>query len=418
MPSVLIVDDLVSIHELLGAVIQSMGFAISFATDGETALARYKAEHHDLVLTDIDMKPTGGITLLQKLKLYDPNVVVVIMTAYASTDSAVQALKLGAFDYLQKPFRVDDLMATLRRGLEVGKAHAARETSQTAPDAGMAGVEEQIIGKSAAMTKLILHVKKLIRGRTPVLLVGEKSTGKRLVAEVLHRTSGATAESFVRVDCSQGSEKSFREGLCGPNGAAGPWVTQARDGTLFLQNLHCLSEPGQRELAGVLRHSAHGFRLVCTTSEDLERFVGEKTFHDELFYRVASLPIHLPPLRARAGDIPLLAKHYAAHVANPFLDGRLIEFADDAIAVMTTYPWPGNLAELHQVVSKIAATTETRVITAQHLPLRLRDLGQWPALAEYLACYERQYVSLVLQACNGVKTTAARVLGVDANKLA
>src|ERR1044072_5784782 len=133
MPAVLIVDDLVSIHEMLEAVIQPTGFATSFATDGEKALVRYKADKYDLVLADIDMKPMDGITLLKQLKLYDPNAVVIIMPAYASTESAVQALKYGAFDYLQKPFRVDELIATLRRGLAVRKFQAERALGGLAP---------------------------------------------------------------------------------------------------------------------------------------------------------------------------------------------------------------------------------------------------------------------------------------------
>jgi DNA-binding NtrC family response regulator len=217
MPSVLIVDDLVSIHGMLEAVIQPTGFTSAFATDGEKALARYKAEKYDLVLADIDMKPMDGITLLKQLKQYDPTAVVIIMTAYSSTESAVQALKFGAFDYLQKPFRVDELIATLKRGLEFRKQQAERSA------AGVAGVkaadiEGRLIGKSAAAAKLVAQVKKLAVSRTPVLLVGEKGTGRSLVAEVIHAASGATDESLVRIDCALSSEAELREGLIGQHG--------------------------------------------------------------------------------------------------------------------------------------------------------------------------------------------------------
>jgi two-component system, NtrC family, response regulator HydG len=155
MPAVLIVDDLVSIHEMLEAVIQPTGFATSFATDGKKALVLYKADKYDLVLADIDMKPMDGITLLKQLKLYDPNAVVIIMTAYASTESAVQALKYGAFDYLQKPFRVDELIATMRRGLEFRKLQAERALTGLAPGVKTTDIEGRLIGKSARLTKLI-----------------------------------------------------------------------------------------------------------------------------------------------------------------------------------------------------------------------------------------------------------------------
>jgi two-component system, NtrC family, response regulator HydG len=417
MPSVLIVDDLVSIHEMLEAVIQPTGFATSFATDGEKALTRYKAEKYDLVLADIDMKPMDGITLLKHLKLYDPNCVVIIMTAYASTESAVQALKYGAFDYLQKPFRVDELIATLRRGLEFRKFQAERAASGPAPGAKSADIESRLIGRSPKLTRLITQVKKLATGRTPVLLVGENGTGKSAVAEILHGATGGDEATFIRIDCSLSSEGNFREGLLGQNGEGGAWVKQAKGGTLYLRHLQCLTAGVQKELVSVLRNTAHGFRLVGTTSEDLEKLVDEGKFHDELFYRVASLPVQLPAVRERAEDIPLLVKHYAQQATNPLFDTHQIEFTDDAMAVLTTYRWPGNLTELSQVISKIASTTEARVVTSQQLPLRLRELDGWPSLAEYLAGQERQYVDMVMHACRGDKEQAAKVLGVEAAKL-
>jgi len=412
MPSVLIVDDLVSIHEMLEAVIQPTGFATSFATDGEKALVRYKADKYDLVLADIDMKPMDGITLLKQLKLYDPSAVVIIMTAYASTESAVQALKHGAFDYLQKPFRVDELIATLRRGLEFRKFQAERAATGLAPGVKSSDIDSRLIGKSTRLTKLIAQVKKLATVRTPVLLLGENGTGKTAVAEILHAASGAPDAAFVRIDCSLSSDANLREGLIGQNGEGGSWVKQAKGGTLFLQHLQCLSESVQKELVSVLRNTAHGFRLVCTTTEDLEKLVDEGKFHDELFYRVASLPVVAPPLRERLDDIPLLVKHYAGQAANPLFDANLIEFTADALAVMTAYHWPGNLTELFQVVSKIAATTETRVITSQQLLLRLRELKHLATLEEYLLRQRRQYIDSVLHASHGDKAAAAKVLGI------
>jgi DNA-binding NtrC family response regulator len=280
MPSVLIVDDLVSIHEMLEAVIQPTGFTTSFATDGEKALIRYKADRLDLVLADIDMKPMDGITLLKQLKLYDPSAVVIIMTAYASTESAIQALKYGAFDYLQKPFRVDELISTLRRGLEFRKFQAERATVKLAPGAKADDIESRLIGKSARLGKLVAQVKKLATVRTPVLLVGENGTGKSAVAEILHAASGAPETAFVRIDCSLSSETNFREGLLGQNGEGGAWVKQAKGGSLFLQHLQCLSPVVQKELVSVLRNTAHGFRLLGTSTEDLEKLVDEGKFHD------------------------------------------------------------------------------------------------------------------------------------------
>jgi two-component system response regulator HydG len=417
MPSVLIVDDLISIHEMLEAVIQPTGFITAFATDGEKGLARYKAEKFDMVLADIDMKPMDGITLLKQLKAYDPNNVTIIMTAYASTESAVQALKFGAFDYLQKPFRVDELIATLRRGVEFREIQAQRASAHA--DAGLkpADIDGRMVGKSPQMRKLVQQVKKLAAVRTPVLLFGENGTGKATVADILHGVTGAEPSKLVRIDCSLSSEKSFHEGLLGENGEGGPWVRDAKGGTLFLQHLQCLAAPVQKELVSVLRNTAHGFRLVCTTTEDLEKMVDEGHFNDELFYRVASLPLHMPALRDRKEDIPELVKHFTLRATNPLIDTNLIEFTDDAIAVLSAYHWPGNLSEMSQVVSKIGSTAETRVVTSQQLPLRLRELKHWPSLEEYLSGQERQYMDRVIHACRGDKAAAAKVLGVDVSKL-
>jgi DNA-binding NtrC family response regulator len=417
MPSVLIVDDLISIHEMLDAVIQPTGFSTAFATDGEKALIRYKAEKFDMVLADIDMKPMDGITLLKQLKQYDPNSVTIIMTAYASTESAVQALKFGAFDYLQKPFRVDELIATLRRGIEFRDIQAQRSLMPAGKGIKMDDIDGRLIGKGPRMTKLIQQVKKLAAVRTAVLLVGENGTGKSSVAEILHAVTGAELNQFVRIDCSLSSEKAFHDGLLGENGEGGPWVRQAKGGTLFLQHIQCLTVAVQKELVSVLRNTAHGFRLVCTTTEDLEKMVDEGRFNDELFYRVASLPIQMPSLRDRKEDIPLLVKHFSMRGTNPLVDTNLIEFTDDAMAVLTAYHWPGNLTEMSQLVSKIASTTETRVMTSEQLPLRLRELKNWPTLAEFTAGQEKQYMDRVLHACHGDKAVAAKVLGVDLSRL-
>jgi two-component system response regulator HydG len=202
MPSVLIVDDLLSIHEMLEAVIQPTGFSTAFATDGEKAIVRYKADRYDLVLADIDMKPMDGITLLKQLKLYDPSAVIIIMTAYASTDSAVQALKYGAFDYLQKPFRVDELIATLKRGLEFKQFQAERANAEAGLPATYAiDVESRLIGQSPAIKKLVQQIKKLSSVRTPVLLAGEAGTGKKTVAELLHGAGKSGDAPFVEPGC-------------------------------------------------------------------------------------------------------------------------------------------------------------------------------------------------------------------------
>lgn len=417
MASILIVDDLLSIHEMLDAVIQPTGFATAFATDGEMALARYRSEPFDIVLADIDMKPVDGITLLKQLKAHDPNCAVIIMTAYASTESAILALKYGAFDYLQKPFRVDELIATLKRALEFRRQSIERSSQSTAPAARSQSFEQRLIGRSPRAARLLQQVRKLAAVRTPVLLQGEPGTGRNTIAELLHEASVGADAPLIRIDCSLSSEAHFRTGLLGENGLGGNWVTGARGGTLLLKDLHALPLPLQKELVSVLRNTAHGFRLMCTTTVDLEKRVEEGRFHDELFYRVASLPITLPAVRERREDIPDLVRHFTQSSTNPQFEAAAIAFSADALEALQGYAWPGNLTELQQVVTGLATTTDRRLITAEQLPPRLRGTPNWAPLADFLAAQERQYIERVLLSLGGDREAAARVLKVDVSRL-
>jgi two-component system response regulator HydG len=417
MPSILIVDDLVSIHEMLDAVIQPTGYQTAFATDGEKGLARYKADKFDLVLADIDMKPMDGITLLKQLKLYDPSAVIIIMTAYASTESAIQALKSGAFDYLQKPFKVDELMQALRRGMEFKRAMAEREAALAAPAIKAGDFEARLIGSSAKVKRLITQLKKLSAAHTPILISGELGSGHEIAAELLHAAGTPKDSPLVRIDCRLTSIESLRAGLLGESGVGGAWVQQAKGGTLFLLHLQCLHPEVQSELVSVLRNNAHTFRLICATEEDLEKLSEEGGFNEELFYRIAALPVHLPPLKERPEDIPLLLKDIASRSANPTFDSKQIEFTEDALATLRAYRWPGNLVEFTQVVSQILTTTETRVVTSAQLPLRIHDLNSWPSLEEYLSGQEKQYLARVLHASAGDREVAARTLGIEPARL-
>lgn len=413
MASILIVDDLISIHEMLEAVIHPTGHKTSFATDGEKGLARYKSEKFDLVLCDIDMKPVDGITLLKQIKQYDPAAVVIIMTAYASTESAIQALKFGAFDYLQKPFKVDELMQALKRSLEFRRTVTEREAQSSQPAAKIGDFESRLVGESPAMKRVVAQLRKLASAHTPVLISGESGTGHEIAAELIHNAAGPADRPMVRIDCQLTSLESLRTGLLGENGEGGTWVKQAKGGTLFLTHLQSLPREVQPELVSVLRNNAHGFRLICATEEDLEKMAEAGGFNEELFYRIASLPVEMPSLRSRPEDMPALLKSIASKVANPQFDSRQLEFTPDALATLRAYDWPGNLAEFNQVISQIVATTETRVITSAQMPLRVHELKNWPSLDDYLAGQERQYIARVLNAAGGDKVRAGKILGVD-----
>lgn len=211
MPSILIVDDLISIHEMLEAVIHPTGYKTAFATDGEKGLIHYKAEKYDLVLADIDMKPMDGITLL---KLYDPSAVIIIMTAYASTESAIQALKFGAFDYLQKPFKVDELMQAIKRGMEFKRTVVERENLGVTSAVKAGDFEARLVGKSPITKRLIAQLKKFAAANTPILISGEQCSGHEIAAELLHAAGTPADSPLVRIDCRLSSLESLRSGWC------------------------------------------------------------------------------------------------------------------------------------------------------------------------------------------------------------
>jgi len=417
MPSILIVDDLISIHEMLEAVIHPTGYATAFATDGEKALVRYKAEKYDLVLADIDMKPMDGITLLKQLKLYDPSVVVIIMTAYASTESAIQALKYGAFDYLQKPFKVEELIQTLKRAIEFRRVAAEREALAGSPALAKASdFEARLRGSSLPIKRLIAQLKKLATANTPVLITGELGSGHEVAAELLHSAGAHAGTALVSIDCLVSTPEMIRDGLLGPEGTGGKWVQQAKGGTLFLQHVHGLRKETQQALVAVVRSNAHQLHLVCSTEADLEKLTEAGQFNEELFYRIASLPVQLPALRERLQDLPVLLKDIAANAANPRFDARQIEFTEDALSVLRAYHWPGNLAELNQVISQVIISSDTKVITGAQLPQRVRELKTWPTLPDFISAQEKQYLASVLHACGGDKVKAAKTLGIDPSR--
>ena len=426
MPSVLIVDDSTDIHGMLEAVIQPIGFTAAFATDGPKALDRYKAERFDLVLVDVKMPLMDGITLLRELKKLDANAVVVVMTAFANPSYALDALKLGAFDFLQKPFKVDELISALKRGVEFRKLGVNRAKKAQPSGAPQSGADETVaadqleafvIGESKKIKKIGPQIKKLTTSKTPVLLIGEQGTGKRVIAELIHVQGCPPGSPLVRFDCSTLTELELREGLIGPQGQGGVWIDQAKGGTLYLEQINAMPLAIQKAFVAVLRTSGTSFRISCSSNEDLEKLIDHGKFHDELFYRIAALPLMLPSLRERIEDLPMLVKNFATSAKNPNFDTKQVEFASDALALLSSYRWPGNISELSQVVAGVVAESETKVITAAQLPERLRDLKDWPTLDVYLEAQRIEYIERVLRVCRSDRAKASKVLGIDASKL-
>lgn len=402
---------------MLAAVIQPTGYAMTFASDGEEALSKYKAEPTEVVLADISMQPMDGITLLQHLKQFDPGCVVIMMTGYASTETAVKALKYGAFDYIQKPFKIDELLKTLKRAIEYRVRNENKQADSAASAEISVDLDSHLVGRSRKTQRLIRQVSRLVSAHTPLLLQGEKGTGKTLIAELIHKGPDASDRPFVLIDCSLSGEIDFRSGLLGESSEGGEWLERSRTGTLFLQHIHLLPLELQRELVSVIKRNINETRVICSSEIDLEAAIDEGRFDDELFYRIASLPIVLDPLRERMEDLPDLIGHFARRVSNPGFEISQIEFSPAAISRMERYAWPGNLLELNQVVGSLVSSTTERIIDADQLPETVNEEAGWPSLDEFLEAKEKEYVRKVLRFCEGDKDRAARILGCAVDKL-
>ncbi len=252
--------------------------------------------------------------------------------------------------------------------------------------------------------------------QTPLLLEGELGTGKKMIAETIHEGSSAEGP-FILVDCGLSTESNFRLGLIGESGHGGDWLERAKGGTLFLQHVEKLPWEIQDGLVSVMKRTINDTRLICASTQDLERLVDEGTFHDELFYRIATLPIELPPLRERMEDLPLFIAHFLGKAKNPVFEGGQIEFHPEALERMKRYYWPGNQVELEQMVTSLASSTTERIITADQLPFRLNPIENWPQLGEYLAEQRERYIRRVMRACGGDKVRTAAVLGCPVEQL-
>lgn len=231
------------------------------------------------------------------------------------------------------------------------------------------------------------------------------------VAEAIHEGGNSGGGAFIQVDCGVGTEESFRAGLLGEAGSGGDWVDRAKGGTLFLQNVERLPAEVQEAFVPVIKRTINEARLICASSCSLEGLVDEGRFQDEFFYRIATLPLVIPPLRDHVEDLPLLVKHFLEEAKNPDFEAAQIEFAPDAMEALKGYYWPGNLVELSQVVTSVASSSDKRVVGADQLPAKLRQVAGWPTLDEFLAEQAAAYTRRIVHACGGDKEQAARVLG-------
>ncbi len=368
MSSVLIVDDQKELHDILKVVVQPLGCDAEFAFDGQEALDLFKNNSFDVVLSDISMTPMDGLTLLNEIRSIDPNAIVILMTGYGSMDSAVRALKSGAFDYIQKPLKIKEFVAALKNGLDAkSRGLVSRPISQssqrTIPPFQASENCYALIGRDKHIVKAQKQVDRLVKVSTPVLIQGPAGTGKKMVALSIHHSSSFNEGELVGLDCSVADQAELKKQLLGADGLGGPLLERASGGSLYLQSVHAMDLKVQNSFAKLLKAVGHEFRLICSSEEDLEEKMDEGEFSHDLFYRIALSVIYLPGLGERANDLADIIRTIMDNSSNFKFDSRKIELSDEAFTYLSEQSWSKNLEQLVQRISNAVANTEDRVIT-------------------------------------------------------
>jgi two-component system response regulator AtoC len=409
--------------------------------DGAHALDVVRSSQVDLVLLDIRLPEMDGIEVLERIKAIDEGVEVILVTAVKTVRTAVAAMKLGAFDYLTKPFEEDELLSLVRRALE--KRSLEREVVFLRGELARRHDFDEIIGQHAEMQKLYRLIAQVARTSTTVLVTGESGTGKELIARAIHRQSPRRDKPFVPVNPAAISETLLESELFGHEKGAFTGAYQrklgrfelAQGGTLFLDEVATLKPDVQVKLLRVLqereiervggtRSIAIDVRIVAATNVDLKRLVSERTFREDLFYRLNVVAITVPPLRERVGDVPLLVEHFIRRYNHEF-NKRIEGLSPDALDALTAYGWPGNVRELQNVIERSIVLVDGPTIGLRDLPLDLtlsphgaagegREVMQ---LNEASDQFERQIVLRVLERVQGNQSEAARLLGLHRNSL-
>jgi two-component system, NtrC family, response regulator PilR len=437
---VLVVDDEQSMRDLLAIMLRQTGYEVAVADGGETAIERLKAETFDLVVTDLRMRKIDGLTVLKAAKEHSPRTVVLVVTAYASTETAVEAMKLGAYDYVTKPFKVDEIKLVIQKALE--KKVLSTENARLRSELRSERRERQLVGNSTAMQQVYEMIGRIAATKTNVLIVGESGTGKELVARAIHTESDRAEMPFVALNCAAIPENLLESELFGHvkgafTGAVNnkPGLFEAADnGTLFLDEVGELSLPLQVKLLRAIQEKTIrrvggtsdrrvDVRIVAATNRRLEDEVAANRFREDLYYRLNVIQLELPPLRDRMEDLPLLVHHFVEKFARE-LAKPVRGLSEEAMARLRAHPWPGNVRELENGIERAVALSRSEWIEAEALPPALGQANDdRPAAANLpegrvdldnlVADYERGLLLHALTRAGGVKKRAAHFLGIS-----
>jgi len=439
-----IIDDEPIIHEVLGELLTSEGYEVEISSSGEEALEKHPSQTYDLVLLDLLMPGMSGIEVFKKIKKIDPFAVVIIITAYASVQSAISTMKMGAFDYIQKPFKHDELILIIERAIKHKKLQ--EENLRLKEELKKKFSFGNIIGKSNVMDNVFEIIKASAPTRSTILIQGESGTGKELVARAIHQNSNRINSQFVIVNSGSLPPDLLESHLFGHiKGAFTGAVSQkkglfeaADKGTIFFDEISSLNLETQAKLLRVMQDREFmklggtktikvDTRVIAATNSDLEYLIGQKMFREDLFYRLNVIKIELPPLRERKEDIPLLVKHFL-EIYSKENNKKIIGISEDTMEIMNNYDWPGNIRELENLIERAVVLTKSKLITQENLPpflLKSQEAEKTVFsssdnklnLKKNLQKYQKTAIVNALKKANGVQKKAASFLEVKPTTL-
>jgi DNA-binding NtrC family response regulator len=425
------VDDELVVRDSLGRWFESEGYEVGLASSGREALAAIQEKPYDLALVDIKMPGMDGMELQQRLAQADPDLIIVIMTGYASVETAVQALKRGAYDYITKPIDPDELVHLVSKALE--HKRATRELARLRENLQEIYPAAELIGKSPPMKRVAELIEMVAPTDTTVLITGESGTGKELVARAIHALSPRRYMPMVVIHCGALTETLLESELFGHERGAFTGAQYrkkgkfevADGGTVFLDEISDISLKTQTDLLRVLQEKEIvrvggtqpikvDFRCIAATNKNLEDLVKAGTFRPDLYYRLNVFTIQLPPLRERREDIPLLAEHFLKKYATA-MNRPVPRLTPEAVDLLLTYDWPGNVRELENAIERALVISRGAEIQPAHFPFQLQPhpAGNGQTLEDV----ERAHIERVVRQCDGNLSRAARILGIDRSTL-
>lgn len=452
MAKILIVDDELSIVEILKTLLKKGGHSVTSSVDGNEALKLLKENVFDLMITDVRLPGMDGISLLPKAKELQSHLAVIVMTAYADVENAVLAMKNGAFDYVTKPFKFDELMLTIERALSYETALAENKVLKTTLHTKYHF--NFIVGDSDPMLEIYRLIEKIARTNSTVLVLGESGTGKELIAKALHDSSSRSENAFIKVNCAAMPETLLESELfgyvkgafTGANANKKGLFETADNGTIFLDEIGSIPLSMQMKLLRVLQEKeirrvggtedlSVDVRVIAATNENLEEKIAKNEFREDLYFRLSVIPIRVPALRERKEDIPMLVTHFLSQFEE---ENKIkMSISSEAVKALAAYEWPGNIRQLENLVKRLATLNDSGQIDKDELPPEIKnytgarslaapviDSGsglsslldgkqEFLTLKEHMRRLEERYIKQVIAQNDGDKEKAAKELGIS-----